>query len=114
MCAGPAASAGVEPARLSARLQVKVQQEDPAPAQTGATGLRDSGAGIQQLPAGRRVEEGQQRTLNSNTHQLFTQELYFSTNLGYLYLILESFHFFSTTGSGSAYECNMMHRHTVY
>lgn len=99
MCAGPAASAGVEPARLSAHLQVKVQQEDPAPAQTGATGLRDSGAGIQQLPAGRRVEEGQQRTLNSNTHQLLT---------------LESFHFFSTTGSGSAYECNMMHYHTVY
>lgn len=59
MRAGLAASAGAEPARLSARLQVQVQPEDPAPAQTGAAGLRDAGAGIQQLPAGRRVEKGE-------------------------------------------------------
>lgn len=70
MCAGPAASAGAEPAWLSARLQVQVQPEDPAPAETGATGLRDAGAGIQQLPAGRRVEEGgqQQRHKSKTQH----------------------------------------------
>lgn len=61
VCAGPAASAGAQPARLPAGLQVQVQPQDPAPAQTGAAGFRDAGAGIQQLPAGRRVEEGEWR-----------------------------------------------------
>lgn len=58
---GPAAPAGAEPARLSARLQVQEQREDPAPAQAGSAGLRDAGAGIQQLPTGRRVEEGERQ-----------------------------------------------------
>ena len=60
MCSGPAASAGAEPARVPSGLQVQVEPEGPAPAQAGSAGLGDAGAGIQQLPAGRRVEEGTQ------------------------------------------------------